>query len=70
MARKQPFELNDDRSQSPTLHAVLEAATKTFQSGAGIPQETFWNEFAAENAGGIKKRSRPRKSDGIRGTSR
>ena len=49
---------------SPKLQAILEAARQRFRAGAGIPHETFWKEVEAENAGGIKKRSRARKARG------
>jgi PHD/YefM family antitoxin component YafN of YafNO toxin-antitoxin module len=49
---------------SPKLQAILEAARKRFRSGGGIPHETFWKEFEAENADRIKKRGSSPKKNG------
>jgi prevent-host-death family protein len=47
---------------SPKVQSILEAARKRFRAGRGIPHETFWKEFEAENAAAGPKRSRARKN--------
>ncbi len=52
---------------SPQLQSILEAARERFRAGGGIPHETFWKEFEAENAGRIKKKSPSRKNGRTKG---
>lgn len=46
---------------SQKLQAILEAARKRFQAGAGIPHDTFWAEVERESSGKGKKRIRKRR---------
>ena len=47
---------------SPKLQSILEAARKRFREGRGIPHETFWKEFEAEQPSKRNKPSRTVKS--------
>jgi prevent-host-death family protein len=48
-------------AHSPRLQAILEAARQRIQSGAGIPNEEFWEKVESDNETG-KRRRGPRTS--------
>jgi prevent-host-death family protein len=45
-------------AHSPRLRAILEAARRRIQAGAGIRDEEFWDDVG--QSGGVKKRGRKR----------